>query len=202
MIGPKRLDQNDLALVKPFEDRRADRRRRTGHTRRHSHAQAIRPARRHDGPRGRLGCVSRPSWHRLGSSRHRRWQPPFYDGAVRMGDPKLLPPVTGGATRQRSVLNGLQALQPHAPDRVLIHDAARPFVAPDIIDRVLAALGDCQGAIAAVPLADTLKRSGPAQGSQPPSSARTCGGRRRRRAFASPKYWPHTRGPPQRATRT
>jgi 2-C-methyl-D-erythritol 4-phosphate cytidylyltransferase / 2-C-methyl-D-erythritol 2,4-cyclodiphosphate synthase len=88
---------------------------------------------------------------------------PFYDGAVRMGDPKLLPPVTGGATRQRSVLNGLQALQPHAPDRVLIHDAARPFVAPDIIDRVLAALGDCQGAIAAVPLADSLKRSGPAQ---------------------------------------
>ncbi len=88
---------------------------------------------------------------------------PFYDGAVRMGDPKLLPPVTGGTTRQRSVLNGLQALQPHAPDRVLIHDAARPFVSPEIIDRVLAALGDCQGAIAAVPLADTLKRSGPAQ---------------------------------------
>ena len=47
------------------------------------------------------------------------------------------------------------------PDRVLIHDAARPFLTPDIIDRVLAALGQSPGALAAVPLADTLKQAGP-----------------------------------------
>jgi len=43
---------------------------------------------------------------------------------------------------------------------VLIHDAVRPYVTSDIVDRVLAALADAPGAIAAVPLADTLKRSG------------------------------------------
>ena len=56
--------------------------------------------------------------------------------------------------------NGLEALKAHAPDRVLIHDAVRPFVTADIIDRVLAALAHAPGAIAALPLADTLKRAG------------------------------------------
>jgi len=41
---------------------------------------------------------------------------------------KLLLPVVGGATRQASVMAGLEALEPAAPDAVLIHDAARPFV--------------------------------------------------------------------------
>ncbi len=39
-----------------------------------------------------------------------------------------LPPVAGGATRQDSVRAGLEALVPHAPDVVLVHDAARPYV--------------------------------------------------------------------------
>jgi 2-C-methyl-D-erythritol 4-phosphate cytidylyltransferase/2-C-methyl-D-erythritol 2,4-cyclodiphosphate synthase len=77
------------------------------------------------------------------------------------GHPKLLPPALGGATRQRSVLNGLRAFAPHSPARVLIHDGARPFVTPEILDRVLAALERAPGAIAAVPLADTLKRANP-----------------------------------------
>jgi 2-C-methyl-D-erythritol 4-phosphate cytidylyltransferase / 2-C-methyl-D-erythritol 2,4-cyclodiphosphate synthase len=77
-------------------------------------------------------------------------------------DPKLLPPVTGGATRQQSVLAGLQALASTAPANVLIHDAARPFLPPAVIDRVIAALAHTPGAIAALPLADTLKRAGPA----------------------------------------
>ena len=83
-----------------------------------------------------------------------------YEAAVAGGHPKLAPPVLGGATRQRSVLNGLRALAPLSPSSVLIHDAARPFVTPDIVDRVLAALQRSPGAIAAVPLADTLKRAG------------------------------------------
>ena len=70
-----------------------------------------------------------------------------------------MPPATGGDTRQRSVLNGLRALAPHAPDRVLIHDGVRPFVTADIIERVLSALDHTPGAIAAIPLADTLKRA-------------------------------------------
>jgi 2-C-methyl-D-erythritol 4-phosphate cytidylyltransferase/2-C-methyl-D-erythritol 2,4-cyclodiphosphate synthase len=84
-----------------------------------------------------------------------------YDAAIGPGHPKMLPPVLGGATRQGSVLNGLRALAPHAPARVLIHDAARPFVTADILDRVLAGLERAPGAIAAMPLADTLKRAGP-----------------------------------------
>ena len=76
---------------------------------------------------------------------------------------RLPPPVLGGSTRQASVNRGLLALARHAPDAVLIHDAARPFVTADIIARVRAALGAAPAAIAAVPLTDTLKRVGPDQ---------------------------------------
>jgi 2-C-methyl-D-erythritol 4-phosphate cytidylyltransferase / 2-C-methyl-D-erythritol 2,4-cyclodiphosphate synthase len=81
-------------------------------------------------------------------------------GAGGPGQSRLLPAVAGGATRQQSVLNGLRALQPQAPARVLIHDAARPFVTADILDRVLGALERAPAAIAALPVADTLKRAG------------------------------------------
>ncbi len=70
----------------------------------------------------------------------------------------LLPPVMGGATRQESVRNGLEALSQRDPERILIHDAARPFVDHDTIGRVLDALDSAAAAIAAVPVADTLKR--------------------------------------------
>lgn len=65
----------------------------------------------------------------------------------------------GGATRQDSVRNGLDALEAEAPDFVLIHDAARPLVSEALIRRVVSALQS--GAAAAIPLlgvADTLKR--------------------------------------------
>ncbi len=70
----------------------------------------------------------------------------------------LLPPVSGGANRQDSVRRGLESLEELAVDRVLIHDAARPLVSSELIDRVVAALQRSCGAIAALPLADTLKR--------------------------------------------
>ena len=70
----------------------------------------------------------------------------------------LLPPVTGGDSRQQSVLRGLQGLEGLAPDRVLIHDGARPFVSAAIIDNVLAGLDAHDGAIAATPVVDSLKR--------------------------------------------
>ncbi len=72
---------------------------------------------------------------------------------------ETLPIVAGGATRQESVLAGLEALAPHAPDIVLVHDAARPFIPPGTIEALLAALRDAPGAIPAVPVADTLKRA-------------------------------------------
>ncbi len=69
-----------------------------------------------------------------------------------------LPVAAGGATRQRSVLAGLEALAPHRPDIVLVHDAARPFIPPGTIPALLAALETVAGAIPAVAVADTLKR--------------------------------------------
>jgi 2-C-methyl-D-erythritol 4-phosphate cytidylyltransferase/2-C-methyl-D-erythritol 2,4-cyclodiphosphate synthase len=66
--------------------------------------------------------------------------------------------VTGGASRQDSVRLGLLALRGHAPGQVLIHDAVRPFVDADLIDRTIAAIGERQGALPALPVADTLKR--------------------------------------------
>lgn len=74
---------------------------------------------------------------------------------------KLLPPVHGGASRQASVLAGLESLRVHKPDRVLIHDAARPFIARDVIARVLSALDTHPAAVAAEQVADTLKRAAP-----------------------------------------
>lgn len=71
---------------------------------------------------------------------------------------ELLSPVAGGAQRQDSVRLGLESLEPIGPDAVLIHDAARPFLSPDLITHTLDALGGADGAIAAVPVHDTLKR--------------------------------------------
>ena len=69
-----------------------------------------------------------------------------------------LPVIAGGAMRQDSVRAGLEALVPFAPDIVLIHDAARPYVAAATIPALLEALTRFDGAIPAVPVADTLKR--------------------------------------------
>jgi 2-C-methyl-D-erythritol 4-phosphate cytidylyltransferase / 2-C-methyl-D-erythritol 2,4-cyclodiphosphate synthase len=71
----------------------------------------------------------------------------------------LLDPVAGGTTRQQSVRNGLESLAAMTPARVLIHDAARPFVEAPIVDRVLDALDRSAGAIAALPMVDTVKRA-------------------------------------------
>jgi len=82
-----------------------------------------------------------------------------YESATRHFGDRLLPPVFGGPTRQDSVRHGLDALESVAPDVVLIHDAARPFVSPSLIDRVIAGLTDRAGVIPALPVSDTLKRT-------------------------------------------
>jgi 2-C-methyl-D-erythritol 4-phosphate cytidylyltransferase/2-C-methyl-D-erythritol 2,4-cyclodiphosphate synthase len=66
--------------------------------------------------------------------------------------------VAGGATRQDSVRAGLEALAPHAPAIVLVHDGARPLIPAGTIQALLDALATHPGAIPAVPVADALKR--------------------------------------------
>jgi 2-C-methyl-D-erythritol 4-phosphate cytidylyltransferase/2-C-methyl-D-erythritol 2,4-cyclodiphosphate synthase len=66
----------------------------------------------------------------------------------------VLEPVAGKATRQGSVAAGLEAVRPYHPDKVLVHDAARPFVSTALMDRALAANG---AAVPALPLVDTVK---------------------------------------------
>jgi len=83
----------------------------------------------------------------------------LYDDAASGLD--LLPPVDGGSTRQDSVRLGLESLESLGPSQVLIHDGARPFVSAAIIDRVIEALTGASGAIAALPVTDTIKRTGP-----------------------------------------
>jgi len=82
----------------------------------------------------------------------------LFDNALADG-PETLPPVAGGAVRQASVLNGLRALAASPPTFVLIHDAARPGVDPGLVGRVIDALATSDGAIPALPVVDTLKRS-------------------------------------------
>ncbi|RZM30670.1 MAG: bifunctional 2-C-methyl-D-erythritol 4-phosphate cytidylyltransferase/2-C-methyl-D-erythritol 2,4-cyclodiphosphate synthase [Sphingomonas sp.] len=62
--------------------------------------------------------------------------------------------VIGGASRRESVAKGLTAIGP--VERVLVHDAARPFLPADVIDRVLAALEDSEAAVPVRAVADTL----------------------------------------------
>jgi 2-C-methyl-D-erythritol 4-phosphate cytidylyltransferase / 2-C-methyl-D-erythritol 2,4-cyclodiphosphate synthase len=85
----------------------------------------------------------------------------FYRESVPLGAATVWPAVIGGDTRQASVYIGLQALSAIKPDVVLIHDAARPFVGPDTIERTIAALATSPAVIAAMPVADTLKRANP-----------------------------------------
>jgi len=64
--------------------------------------------------------------------------------------------VSGGRTRQESVLRGLEALAGDAPEEVLIHDAARPVLPVQVIERLRAALALHAAAIPVLPVTDSL----------------------------------------------
>jgi 2-C-methyl-D-erythritol 4-phosphate cytidylyltransferase/2-C-methyl-D-erythritol 2,4-cyclodiphosphate synthase len=66
--------------------------------------------------------------------------------------------VTGGRTRADSVQAGLAAVTAGRTQPVLVHDAARPFVTREHVNRLLAALDIAEGAVPALPVPDTLKR--------------------------------------------
>jgi len=82
---------------------------------------------------------------------------PDFQAIIRDLSPKKpIELIQGGATRQESVYNGLQALPPES-DRVLIHDGARCLATPELFDRSAEALLRCPGLIVAIPVADTIK---------------------------------------------
>lgn len=82
----------------------------------------------------------------------------LYDAAV--AGLKIDAPVDGGASRQDSVLNGLVALaaQPEPPTYVMIHDAARPLIASEVISNLLKELQTVDGCVAARRVVDTIKK--------------------------------------------
>jgi len=89
--------------------------------------------------------------------------PPEWEEAVivlaeELAAGKVAASVTGGETRAASVRAGLAEV-PETAAVVLVHDAARPLVTDDVIERVLQPLGEgFDGAVPALPLADTVKR--------------------------------------------
>ena len=75
---------------------------------------------------------------------------------------KLKPLYCGGAERFESVRNGLDAIRDEVgfEDWVLVHDAARPGLSGELLDRLIGEVGeDPFGGLLAVPVADTLKRA-------------------------------------------
>jgi len=70
---------------------------------------------------------------------------------------KVMATVVGAATRQTSVLAGLEYISSDPPDYVLIHDGVRPFVSGDTIERVVRSLSEHQSVFAAVPHVGSLK---------------------------------------------
>jgi 2-C-methyl-D-erythritol 4-phosphate cytidylyltransferase len=95
--------------------------------------------------------------------------------------------VAGGAERGDSVAHGLAAL-PATCTVVLVHDGARPFVDRSVIDRVIRHARAGEGAVAAVPLGDTLKE---ASALDPSLVARTVSRERLWRA-QTPQGFPRT----------
>jgi 2-C-methyl-D-erythritol 4-phosphate cytidylyltransferase len=81
--------------------------------------------------------------------------PPELYHAVEAWAPDIIG-IDGGETRQDSVRAGLDTL-PVTAQRVIVHDAARPMVTSDLIERVIAATRRADAVVAAVPLHDTLK---------------------------------------------
>ena len=97
---------------------------------------------------GRADAGRDPAGHPAGGSR-----------PVRRGDrrARCAAAGAGGATRQASVRAGLEALEPRAPDVVLIHDAARPFASHALIERAIAAAERTGAAIPGLAVTDTIK---------------------------------------------
>ena len=86
------------------------------------------------------------------------WEEPAILLAEELGCSKVSSCVAGGATRGDSVRAGVREV-PEDVAVVLVHDAARPLLPDEVVERVLAPLADnWHGAVPALPLSDTIKR--------------------------------------------
>jgi 2-C-methyl-D-erythritol 4-phosphate cytidylyltransferase len=86
------------------------------------------------------------------------WEEPAILLAEELGCTKASTSVAGGATRAESVRAGVREV-PEDAVIVLVHDAARPLLSEEVIERVLAPIGEgWDGAVPGLPLADTIKR--------------------------------------------
>src|SRR5688572_12014013 len=86
------------------------------------------------------------------------WEEPAILLAEELGASKVAQAVTGGASRAESVRLGVNEVPPDAV-ALLVHDAARPLLAGDVISRVLEPLGEgWDGSVPALSVADTIKR--------------------------------------------
>jgi 2-C-methyl-D-erythritol 4-phosphate cytidylyltransferase len=86
------------------------------------------------------------------------WEEPAILLAEELGASKVTQAVTGGASRTESVRRSVDEVPPDAV-ALLVHDAARPLLAEDVIARVLEPLGEgWDGAVPVLPVADTIKR--------------------------------------------
>src|ERR687895_1565169 len=86
------------------------------------------------------------------------WEEPVILLAEELGCGKVVAAVAGGETRAASVRAGLAEVEDEAAV-VLVHDAARPLLPEDVVERLLTALPEgWDGAIPAVPVPDTVKR--------------------------------------------
>ncbi|MFT6346684.1 MAG: 2-C-methyl-D-erythritol 4-phosphate cytidylyltransferase, partial [Myxococcota bacterium] len=72
----------------------------------------------------------------------------------------LLNPIFGGETRQESVHKGLEALKEYEPDKILIHDGARPFTSKRVINGILEKMETHPAVIPAIAVEDTIKKYG------------------------------------------
>jgi 2-C-methyl-D-erythritol 4-phosphate cytidylyltransferase len=87
------------------------------------------------------------------------WEEPSILLAEQIGASKVSTCVAGGETRADSVRAGLAEV-PDDAAVVLVHDAARPVLPPEVVERVLAAVADgYDGAVPCLPVADTVKRA-------------------------------------------
>jgi len=88
------------------------------------------------------------------------WEEPAILLAEELGCGKAVACVAGGATRADSVRAGLAEIPADALV-ILVHDAARPLITDEVIERVLAPLSEgWDGAVPGLPVSDTLKRVG------------------------------------------
>jgi 2-C-methyl-D-erythritol 4-phosphate cytidylyltransferase len=88
------------------------------------------------------------------------WEEPSILLAEELSAGKVNACVPGGATRAESVRAGVAEV-PEDAAVILVHDAARPFLPEEVIERVLTVLGEgWDGAVPGVPVTDTLKRTG------------------------------------------